>query len=54
MVNFRFGRGRMKGEALGPGGECKCPKCGTIAPHQRGLPCYQQKCPKCGTNMART
>lgn len=37
----------------GDGGRttCKCPKCGTTATHQRGLPCTQTKCPKCGSPM---
>ncbi|MHC1596356.1 MAG: hypothetical protein ACXQTO_05855 [Candidatus Syntropharchaeales archaeon] len=48
------GRGRMPGgRGLGPGGECRCPSCGTTAPHQRGVPCYQQTCPKCGARMIR-
>lgn len=47
------GRGRMRGFAAGPGGECVCPKCKTRAPHQIGIPCYKQKCPKCGSNMTR-
>ena len=48
------GGGRQPGGfGLGPGGECVCPKCGTRAPHQRGIPCYQQKCPKCGSPMTR-
>lgn len=48
------GRGRQaSGFGLGPNGECVCPKCGTRASHQRGLPCYEQKCPKCGSPMAR-
>jgi len=47
--------GRMSGTraGAGPGGECVCPSCGATAPHQAGVPCYQQKCPKCGANMAR-
>jgi len=48
------GRRRMPGGfGLGPGGDCVCPKCGTKAAHQRGVPCYQQKCPKCGAAMSR-
>jgi hypothetical protein len=37
----------------GPGGECICPKCGTTAPHQAGVPCFQVNCPSCGTQMVR-
>ena len=47
------GRGRMGGIAAGPSGECVCPKCGAIVPHQIGVPCTQQKCPKCGSPMVR-
>ena len=49
------GRGRMSGSkaGAGPGGECVCPSCGTTAPHQVGLPCYQVECPKCGASMVR-
>lgn len=49
------GGGRQpKGFGLGPDGGCICPACGTKAPHQRGIPCYDQKCPKCGQPMTRT
>ncbi len=49
-----LGRGRQSGGfGLGPKGECLCPKCGTKAPHQRGIPCYEQKCPNCGSLMTR-
>jgi len=47
------GKGRMKGFALGPGGNCICPNCGTKAAHYRGIPCLEQKCPKCGSQMTR-
>jgi len=47
------GRGRMGGKGLGPAGECVCPQCGTRAPHERGIPCYEQKCPKCNIPMTR-
>jgi ribosomal protein L40E len=30
-----------------------CPKCGTIAPHEAGTPCYFVKCRKCGSPMVR-
>ena len=50
-----LGRGRGVGGRLGagPGGECVCPSCGEIVPHQRGIPCSQVSCPKCGTLMMR-
>lgn len=47
------GKGRMGGRGLGPDGECICPQCGQKAPHQRGIPCFEQKCPKCGIPMTR-
>lgn len=47
------GRGRMGGKGLGAGGDCLCPKCGTMMPHERGVPCMQQKCPQCGSLMVR-
>ncbi len=47
------GQGRMGGKGLGPGGNCRCPSCGTKVPHQRGTPCYKQSCPKCGNKMTR-
>ena len=47
------GMGRMSGFALGPGGNCVCPSCGTKAAHQVGIPCYQVRCPKCGQSMTR-
>ncbi len=47
------GQGRMGGQGLGPGGNCVCPSCGTIVPHEAGTPCYDISCPKCGTKMVR-
>jgi len=47
------GRGRQGGKGLGPSGECVCPACGTRAPHQLAVPCYQMTCPKCGSKMTR-
>jgi hypothetical protein len=47
------GRGRMGGFAAGPGGICKCPKCGYEEPQVRAQPCMNKKCPKCGTLMTR-
>lgn len=48
------GRGRMGGPlAAGPTGQCVCPKCGSRAPHQPGLPCVKRTCPECGTALMR-
>ena len=48
------GRGRMGGSvAAGPGGICKCPKCGYEESQIRGVPCMNKKCPKCRANMMR-
>ncbi len=51
------GRGQIPtgrlGSGAGPGGQCVCPSCGTIAPHNPGVPCTQIKCPKCGSLMVR-
>ncbi len=48
------GRGRMGGSlAAGPGGICKCPKCGYEETQIRGQPCMNKKCPKCGSLMTR-
>jgi predicted DNA-binding protein (UPF0251 family) len=49
-----MGKGRMGGPfGAGPGGVCKCPKCGHEEPQIRGQPCMSKKCPKCGTQMIR-
>lgn len=45
--------GRMGGVAAGPGGVCKCPKCGYQEAQVRGQPCMNKKCPKCGSLMIR-
>jgi electron transport complex protein RnfB len=52
-MNMPRGRGRMGGPALGPGGECVCPKCGYRISHQRGVPCYAMKCPRCESPLTR-
>lgn len=44
---------RMGGSGAGTGGECVCPACGAVAPHDRGVPCMSIKCPKCGKTMTR-
>lgn len=51
-----LGRGQGQGNngrRMGTGGAnaCRCPSCGHIEPHKRGVPCLQQKCPKCGVDM---
>ena len=51
-------KGRFTGEikkakGLGPGGACKCPKCGYEQKHIRGQPCTKTKCPKCNVKMIR-
>ena len=51
---FGGGRGRMGGFAAGPGGVCKCPKCGYEELQIRGQPCMNKKCPKCKTSMIRS
>ena len=47
------GKGRMGGFGAGPGGNCVCPNCGTVVPHQVGVPCVEMKCPNCGSPMTR-
>jgi len=42
--------GRVGG---GPGGACRCPKCGAEKPHIKGQPCMQTICDRCGSTMPR-
>ena len=44
---------RNKGEGLGSGGYCMCPKCGGRIPHRSGFPCQNERCPACGAKMLR-
>ena len=37
----------------GPGGSCRCPRCGTKVPHQQGIPCSQTRCPECNQPLLR-
>jgi Pyruvate/2-oxoacid:ferredoxin oxidoreductase delta subunit len=61
---FGGGGGRGHGHGMGRGrgrnfgmmesdANCVCPQCNTIAPHQRGVPCFQTICPRCGAAMTR-
>jgi uncharacterized protein len=47
------GRGMGGGTAMGPGGECVCPKCGYTESHGRGEQCFKKICPKCGEKLTR-
>ncbi|MBN2093387.1 4Fe-4S binding protein [candidate division KSB1 bacterium] len=47
------GRGPRRLRRIGQIEHCVCPACGTIAPHQFGLPCFQTICPGCGAVMTR-
>ena len=47
------GLGRMGGYAMGPGGYCYCPVCGTKVRHDIASPCFELACPKCGNKMDR-
>ena len=38
---------------IGPGGVCKCSKCGAEMPHIAGIPCTEVQCPECGSLMLR-
>lgn len=50
-----LGLGRNAGNkaGAGPDGECVCPKCGYIATHEIGVPCYSLTCPKCQVSLIR-
>ena len=45
--------GRMGGTAQGPGGECKCPRCGYTKPHATASPCMANLCPYCMLPLTR-
>ncbi len=49
----RRGRSRRGSERSGPPGNCICPECGVVLPHQLGMPCFQTKCPQCASPMTR-
>jgi len=49
----RWGRGRRGFESDGPPANCICPACGTVVPHQPGVPCFQTECPQCSSPMTR-
>lgn len=38
---------------MGPGGTCKCVKCGKEIPHIADVPCTMVPCPDCGDTMLR-
>ena len=38
---------------MGPGGNCICPKCEKVMPHERGTPCQEQRCPRCNAKLLR-
>jgi len=49
-----MGRGRGgRGFGAGPAGQCICPSCGTVVPHQPGVPCREMSCPNCGIRLVR-
>lgn len=40
-------------QGLGTEGNLICPRCGTVIPHQKGIPSFTVTCPKCGNMMER-
>uniref|UniRef100_A0A7C4EQC5 Ferredoxin n=1 Tax=Thermodesulfovibrio aggregans TaxID=86166 RepID=A0A7C4EQC5_9BACT len=44
---------RRKRRRIGSVSECICYNCGTMIPHRRGVPCFEERCPKCGVSMER-
>lgn len=56
MGQGRRGKGKgQRGGALAGGviGLCRCPQCGHVEPHERGVPCVQKRCPNCGSILTR-
>jgi predicted amidophosphoribosyltransferase len=44
---------RQTEHSMGPSGECVCPKCASVIPHRRGVPCQEERCPDCGAKLLR-
>lgn len=42
-----------KGNKMGVGGRCICPKCNHAMSHQAGVRCQEERCPQCGCKMLR-
>ncbi len=40
-------------KGLGPGGVCRCRRCGYETEHEKGLPCAKIDCPNCGMPLER-
>jgi hypothetical protein len=47
------GRGRAGRGREGGTGNCICPACRQVVPHEPGVPCFQRRCPSCGAPMMR-
>jgi hypothetical protein len=45
--------GSERRHALGPEGDCVCPRCEARIPHRRGVRCEEERCPSCGIRMLR-